>query len=158
MVWTEILLPGVIVWLVQLIISDLLAIGNVRPDFIVILVLYWSVKNGRFFGIISGTIAGLIIDLTGSAMFFGLSPLIYSITGYLGGNLHGANIKLNTLYFSISWITILLFQFLIFCAVHYQSVWVIDQQVFLGKWFGTSFYTIGFTGILQFIYPLNKLD
>ncbi|GIS54659.1 hypothetical protein Ct9H90mP29_17010 [bacterium] len=33
---------------------------------------------------------GLIIDLSGTGIFFGVSPFGYSITGYLGGNLNGA--------------------------------------------------------------------
>ena len=158
MFWTEIIIPGSIVWFIQLIVSDFLAIDNVRPDFIVILILYWSIKNGRFFGVISGTLLGFIVDLTGTANFFGLSPLIYSITGYLSGNLHGKYKNLNSFYFSMAWIVVILVQFLIFCAVQYQEIWVVDKELFIGKWIGTSIYTLVFLGIIQFIYPLNKVD
>jgi len=158
MFWTEVIIPGSIVWFIQLILSDFLAINNVRPDFIVILILYWSVQNGRFFGVISGTLLGFIVDLTGTANFFGLSPLIYSITGYLSGNLYGKYKNLNPLYFSFAWIAVILFQFLLFCAVQYQEIWIVNKELFLGKWFGTSIYTLAFLGIIQFIYPLNKLD
>jgi len=156
--WTKIILTGAIVWFMQIIVADLLAIDSVRPDFVVILILYWSIKYGRFFGIISGTVLGLIFDLSGTANFFGLSPLIYTITGYISGNLHGVYTKLNPFYFSISWIIILCFQFLIFCSVQYQDIWVINQKIFFGKWIGTSIYTIAFTGILQFIHPLHRLN
>ena len=44
-------------------------------------------------------IFGLIFDLSGSALYFGLSPLIYSTTGYLSGNLKGLYSKINPLFF-----------------------------------------------------------
>ena len=155
---TKFIIPGFLVWSIQLMFSDLLAIDTVRPDFCVILVLYWSIMHGRMIGTVNGFLMGLIIDLSGTGIFFGVSPLVYSITGYLGGNLNGAYIKMNPFYFSLSWVTILLLQFFIYCGVQYQSLWILDQKLFFGKWFGTSIYTLAFVGILQFIYPFNKIE
>jgi len=157
MKWTDYIIPGVFVWLMQLILSDFLAIETVRPDFLVILILYWSVKYGRTAGTVSGFLLGLLVDLSGTATFFGLSSLIYSITGYLGGNLFGSYSKINPFYFSITWITILAFQFLIFCGVQYQDLWFINWHLFFGKWLGTTLYTLSFIGLLQFIYPLHRV-
>lgn len=157
MKWTDFVVPGIIIWLIQLLIVDLLAISTVRPDFLAILVLYWSVKYGRSVGIVSGFIIGLIIDLSGTASFFGLSPLIYSITGYLGGYLSGQFSRLNPIYFSLAWIFILSLQFMIFCGVQYQDIWALNSQAFLWKWLGTTLYTLGFAGILQVVLPLHKL-
>ena len=41
------------VWLLEILFLDLFSINNIRPDFLVILVLYWSIKFGRTIGIIS---------------------------------------------------------------------------------------------------------
>ena len=158
MKWTNLFFSGLIVWLIQLVTVDMLSINNVRPDFIVLLVLYWSILYGRFVGVVSGTLVGFVVDLTGTATFFGLSPLIYSITGYLSGSLYGTYSKLNPLYFSFFWITILCLQFLVFCAIQYQGLWVLNKQLFFGKWLGTCIYTITFAGILQLIYPLHRID
>ena len=38
------------------------------------------------------------------------------------------------------------------------EILIIDLELFFGKWFGTSIYTISFMIILQFIYPLNRID
>ena len=114
--------------------------------------------HGRMFGTVTGFLMGLIIDLSGTGIFFGVSPLVYSITGYLGGNLNGLYTKMNPFYFSLSWVTILLLQFFIYCGVQYQSLWILDQKLFFGKWFGTSVYTLSFIGILQFIYPFNRIE
>lgn len=152
------LIQGLIIWVLQLFVADLLLLNTIRPDFLVILVLYWSIMNGKFLGTISGFFIGLLIDLSGTAMFFGLSPLLYSVTGYLGGYLKGAFTKLNIFYFSLSWVTILLLQFFIFSVVQYQDLIMVNKSVFWFKWIGTSIYTLCFAFILQFIIPLHRLD
>ena len=156
--WNRFLISGILVWLIQLTVADSLMINTVRPDFIGILIMYWAVKYGRFLGTISGMIFGLIIDFSGAALFFGLSPLIYSFTGYLSGNLRGLYSKINPFYFNFFWVAIFLIQFFIFCIVNYQEIIIFDLELFFGKWFGTSIYTISFMIILQFIYPLNRID
>tara|TARA_B100000214_G_C23857112_1_gene576237 strand:- start:131 stop:604 length:474 start_codon:yes stop_codon:yes gene_type:complete len=156
MKWSNVFIPGIFVWFMQIIIADVLSIDTIRPDFCVILILYWSVIHGRPLGIFAGFFMGLIIDLSGAGLFFGLSSLTYTITGYFSGILHNAYSRINPFYFSLSWILILLFHFLIYCGVQYQGLWELDIQLFIGKWIGTSIYTIAFVGILQFIYPLNR--
>ena len=151
MKWTDFIFSGLLIWFAQLLLADFLSIGTIRPDFLVILVLYWSIKYGRTIGTISGFLIGL-------ASYFGLSPLIYSITGYLGGYLMGTYSRINPIYFSISWVAILILQFLIFCVVQYQDIWIINPQLFWAKWFGTTIYTLSFAGILQVIYPLHKIN
>ena len=89
MKWTDFFYPFIFVWIIQIFFVDVLSIGTVRPDFPFILILYLSVKHGRFTGILSGFTFGLLIDLSGSAMFFGLSSLTYTVIGYISGNLKG---------------------------------------------------------------------
>ena len=156
--WNRLFISGFLVWLLQLIVADFFMIDTVRPDFIGILIMYWAVKYGRFLGTISGLIFGLIIDFSAGTLFFGLSPLIYSLTGYLSGNMKGLYSKINPFYFNIFWVTIFIIQFFIFCIVNYQEILIIDLELFFGKWFGTSIYTISIMIILQFIHPLNRID
>ena len=156
--WSSLFISGFLVWIIQLTIADLFTIDTIRPDFIGILIVYWAVKYGRFLGTLSGLILGIIVDLSGSALFFGLSPLIYTFTGYLSGNLNGMYTNMNPLIYNFSWISILLIHFLIFCTIHYQEILIVDIDLFFGKWIGTSIYTISFMAILQFIVPLSRLD
>lgn len=156
MKWTDFLVPSVLVWVLQLLFIDLFTIGTIRPDFLLILVMYFSISNGRFIGTALGFSLGLLIDISGAAIFFGLSPLTYTITGYLSGNLKGLYNNMSPIYFIIFWILILFFHFFIFCMVIYQDIWVIDKSMFLLRWVGTSIYTIIFILILQFLYPFNK--
>ena len=157
MKWIEFILPGIMVWLTQLLLVDFLSINTVRPDFLIILVLYWSIKHGKSVGTLSGFIIGLSVDLSGTASFFGLSPLIYTITGYLGGYLHGSYLKLNPIYFTLAWVGIISLHFLIFSVVQYQEIWNVNPSLFWMKWIATTLYTLSFTGILQVIYPMHKL-
>ena len=156
--WSSLFISGFLVWIIQLTIADLLTIDTIRPDFIGILIVYWAVKYGRFLGTLSGLIFGIIFDLSGSALFFGLSPLIYTITGYLSGNLNRMYTKINPLIYNFSWVSILLLHFFIFCTIHYQEILIVDIDLFFGKWIGTSIYTISFMAILQFIVPLSRID
>ena len=128
--WSSLFISGSLVWIIQLTIADLFTIDTIRPDFIGILIVYWAVKYGRFLGTLSGLIFGIIVDLSGSALFFGLSPLIYTFTGYLSGNLNGMYTKMNPLIYNFSWISILLIHFLIFCTIHYQEILIVDIDLF----------------------------
>ncbi len=156
--WTRLFISGFLVWLLQLTVADFFMIDTVRPDFIGILIMYWATKYGRFFGTVSGMIFGLIFDFSGGALFFGLSPLIYSFTGYLSGNMKGLYSKINPFYFNLFWVAIFFTQFFIFSIVNYQEILIIDLKLFFGKWFGTSIYTISIMIILQFIFPLHRID
>ena len=156
MKWTDIFVSIFLIWLIQLLFADLLSIGTIRPDFPLILILYLSIIYGRFIGILCGFLLGLLVDLSGTALFFGLLPLTYSITGYLAGNLKDTYNKISPLLFSLSWVSIILFQFFIFCIVQYQYLWVTNKNIFFGKLFGTCIYTIAFVTILQFLYPIHR--
>ena len=100
-----------------------------------------------------------MIDLSsGSNQFFGLTPLIYTTTGYFSGFLDGQYERLNKLYFTFSWVSIFLCQFLVFSIVVYQDYLVQDPLNFIVKWLATSLYTLTFLGILQVIIPIYKLS
>ena len=105
--WINIIISALAVWFLQLLLIDFLSISSVRPDFCAILILYWSLIYGRTFGICSGFLFGLIVDLSISGIFFGLSPLIYTITGYSGGGLNINSTRLNPFYTSLTWLSLI---------------------------------------------------
>ena len=146
-----------LVWIIELLFLDALEINNIRPDFFIVLVLYSSIKYGRTLGIISGFLIGVLVDLTGVASFFGLSPLIYSITGYLSGNLKGLFNKINPILFVFLWVAIIFIQAFIFCLVHNQYLLAINLNLFYKNWFATGLYTLSFVIILQVIYPIHRI-
>mgnify|MGYP001281576735 CR=1 FL=1 len=148
-----------IVFLIQAWTVDFFSIGTISPDFCIIYILYVSVKEGSLMGTLVGFIFGIILDLSsGTNQFFGLTPLIYSTTGYASGFLDGKYEKLNKQYFTLAWVLIIVFQFLIFSLIYYQNYLVQDPFVFFLKWIGSSLYTLSFLGIFQIIIPIHKLS
>ena len=148
-----------LVFLIQAWTADFFSIGTINPDFCIIYILYVSVKEGRLMGTLVGFIFGVVLDLSsGTTQFFGLTPLIYSTTGYASGFLDGKYEKLNKQYFTLAWVLIIVFQFLIFSLIYYQNYLVQDPFVFFLKWIGSSLYTLSFLGIFQIIIPIHKLS
>ncbi|MDC0165345.1 rod shape-determining protein MreD [bacterium] len=147
-----------VTFLFQMWTSEFFSLGTIDPDFCLIVLLYISIRNGGLVGTLFGFFIGLFIDLSsGTNQFFGLTPLVYTITGYFSAFLKGQNEKLNKLYFSSLWIFIILCQFLIFSLIVYQQLLVEEPTQFLIKWLATSLYTLVFLGILQIMIPLYKL-
>ena len=148
-----------VTFLFQMWTSEFFTLGTIDPDFCLIVLLYISIRDGGLVGILFGFFIGLFIDLSsGTNQFFGLTPLIYTTTGYFSSFLKGENERLNKLYFTSLWIIIILCQFLIFSLIVYQQLLVESPVQFLIKWLATSLYTLLFAGILQFMIPIYKIS
>ena len=107
-----------IVFIFQSWTSEFFTLGTIDPDFCVIVILYIAVRDGRLNGVLVGFIMGLVIDFSSSLnQYFGLTPLIYTITGYFCGFLKGQSKRLNSTYFTIIWVLIITCQFLIFSLI-----------------------------------------
>ena len=147
-----------IVFIFQSWSSEFFSLGTIDPDFCVMTILYIAVKDGRLNGVLVGFFMGLIIDLSsGLNLYFGLTPLIYTITGYFCGFLKGQRKRLNKTYFTALWICIIICQFFIFSLIVYQEYLIQDPFGFMVKWISTSLYTLIFLGILQVMIPIYKL-
>ncbi len=73
----------------QIYLSHLLQIGAVRPDFILVFLVFLSARRGRITGILGGFGAGLLQDFIGSLSVLGANALAKSIVGYTLGTLNG---------------------------------------------------------------------
>lgn len=156
MKWTENLLIGLAIFLVQYFIADLAAIRFIRPDFIAIYVLYTGVQHGRLRGVMTGFILGLLVDLAGVGSYFGLTSLTCSVTGYLAGYLKGKYERMLPYVFHLSWIGIFYFHFFIFTFVRYQSVLSVDLGIFWMKWMLTGTYSLLFLLVLHIFYSIRE--
>ena len=158
MIFIKYILIILVTFIFQAWSSEFFSIGTIDPDFCVIVLLYISIKDGGMVGTLFGFFIGLFIDLSsGTNQFFGLTPLIYTITGYFSSFLKDENLKLNKIYFTFIWVAILLVQFLIFSLIVYQQLLIQSPITFLIKWMATSLYTLVFISILQMIAPLYKI-
>ncbi len=94
------LIVVLIVFVFQIWSSEFFTLGTIDPDFCIIFLVYISIKDGSLTGVLTGFFMGLIIDLSsGSNQFFGLTPLVYTSTGYFCGFLNRQNKKLNKTYY-----------------------------------------------------------
>ncbi len=158
MIFVKYFIVIILTFIFQAWTSEFFSLGTIDPDFCIIVLLYISIKNGGLIGILFGFFIGLFIDLgSGSNQFFGLTPLIYTSTGYFSGFLYGKAKKLSEMYFTVLWVIIILCQFLIFTVIVYQDYLIHDPIGFIIKWLFTSLYTLVFLGILQIMIPLYRL-
>ena len=152
----NIILVSLVVFLLQLIFADFLTINNIRPDFLIIYILYIALIYGRLVSIILAFIIGLISDLLGVSSYLGLTPLTLSITAYLSGFLHGKYERLLPYVFHSCWLVIFFLHFFILNYFLFQSLYISDKIDFLIIWLTSSSYTLIFIFILQFFYPLKE--
>ena len=147
----------IVVFLVQILLSNILSIGDIRPDFLIIFIIYFAVNFGSFKGVLAGFSIGLIISYFDSGVIIGLLPLTYSIVGYLGGYLKDKSYRLGQSQFILISLLIIMFSFFIYTYFNYEYLFYNEFSTFLLTWFNTTIYTLSILAILQFIVPLRRI-
>ena len=145
-----------IVLFFQILFVESLTINAIRPDFLVLFIIYITISNGRLIGLIIGFTIGLISDLSGVGSYFGLSPLSLSITAYLSGFLYLKYERLFPYVFHSIWIIILILHFYIITYFRFQSVLLSSKTEFFVIWIMTFGYTFIFFIIMQYFFPLRE--
>ena len=130
MQWNKFIILLIGVFFMQFYLAEFMSIRMIRPDFMTIFILYTAIKLGRFYGVIAGFTLGFLTDLAGVGSYFGLSSLMYSISGYLTGFLKDQYNRLIPFYFHLSWVGIIFLQFLIFSFVRYQGIHSMLHYIF----------------------------
>ena len=146
----------IIVFLVQILLSNILSIGDIRPDFLIIFIIYFAVSFGSFRGVIAGFSIGLIVSYFDSGVIIGLLPLTYSIVGYLGGYLKDRSYRLGQFNFILISLLIIVFSFFIYTYFNYEYLFYNEFSRFILTWFSITLYTLSILAILQFIVPLRR--
>ena len=145
-----------IVLFFQILFVESLVINAIRPDFLVLFIIYITISNGRLIGLTMGFTIGLISDLSGVGSYFGLSPLSLSITAYLSGFLYLKYERLLPYVFHSIWIIILILHFYIITYFRFQSVFLSSKTEFFVIWIMTFGYTFIFFIIMQYFFPLRE--
>ena len=145
-----------IIFLVQIFLSNLISIKGVRPDLLIIFVLYVAVNYGSFKGVLSGFLIGIIASIFDSGITLGILPLVYSIVGYSGGFLKSQHYKMTPFYFNFSCFLIIIGSFFIYSYFNYNYLFYNDFQIFVRTWIKTTLYTLSLFAIVQFIVPFRK--
>jgi len=146
----------IITFLIQIIFINLFSIKGVRPDFLIIFVLYFAVNFGSFRGTIAGFTIGILAGLFNSGLSIGILPLIYSIVGYTGGILKSQHYKMIPFYFNLSCFLIIIGSFFIYSYFYFDYLFYNDFNIFLFTWLKITLYTVFILTMFQFIIPLRK--
>ena len=141
--------------IIQLLLVHLLSLNLIRPDFLVIFILYLSMIKGKMYGMTAGFTIGFLSNLFGVGSYFGLEALSLTIVGYLGGYLKNIYEKVLPYIFHILWILIILLHFLVICYFRYQNIYISNLFEFLFIWIATTSYTMLFIISIQFIFPFR---
>jgi len=143
---------------VQIFLSNLISIRGIRPDLLIIFVIYIAVNYGSFKGVLSGFLIGIIASIFDSGITFGILPLVYSIVGYSGGYLKSQHYRITPFYFNFSCFLIIVGSFFIYSYFNYNYLFYNDFQIFVRIWIKTTLYTLSLLVIVQFIVPLRKIS
>lgn len=76
--------------LVQVFIIPLIAIEGISPDLLIILLVFFTLKNGQLFGTVTGFFFGLIFDLI-SGSLLGTMMFSKTLSGFIAGYFYNEN-------------------------------------------------------------------
>ena len=153
---TTLLLAG-LTFILQFYLSEFMTIRSIRPDFLLIFIVYVSFQYGSFAGVIVGFSLGLLEDLSGVGSMFGLAPLTKSITGFLVGKLQGQHSRMNPLYFHATWIGIIFFHFVFYIYFRFQTLYETSSEQFFLTWLFSAAYTLALLGLMQVVKPIGEI-
>jgi len=112
---------GILILIAQVTLADWIRIVNVKPDFIMLYVVYLGYREGKSTGLIFGFLFGLIQDLGTASVFIGLSSLIKSIVGFGAGYLHGRFHTINPIVLYLSAVIILFVGHFLYFGIYYTD-------------------------------------
>lgn len=143
---------GLVLLTVQGILGPWLSIQKIRPDFILILVLFIGQKEGRIFGQLAGFSMGLIVDLLGMSSFLGLSCFVMTLSGFLAGFLKNQKSKMNIFSYYLMVLLICFIHFFLLYSIYYHSLDLSLQYRLVRYIFPSIIYTGVFYFLIEFIF------
>jgi rod shape-determining protein MreD len=149
-------LPLALTCLFQIFFSNLISIGGIRPDFIIIFMVYFALDQGSFKGVVVGFITGLVISLFDNSTTFGVLPLSYSIIGYGVGFLKNQRMRMVPYKLHLMVFSIVVMVFFVYNYFSYSAIFYIDFTLFILYLLKSMVYTISLLVIAQFIFPFRN--
>lgn len=105
--------------------------NGIIPDLILILVIFFTIKNNQFYGTIIGFLSGVVSDLTFGTLL-GSSMIAKTLSGFIAGYFSSENkreIYLNPHYFGI---------IVLFIAIIHNAVFLFFSSIEISKNFFAS--------------------
>lgn len=140
----------------QIVFGPWLTICEIKPDFVLILVLFGAILNGRMFGQLFGFGVGLLVDIIGMGSFMGLSALSKTVAGFLAGFFKDRRNRLNRFIFYSFSVLIILIQFTIVYLINFKSIEIGTQYIFLRYIIPETIYTGLIFILLDYIFAFES--
>ncbi len=122
-----------------------IAIWGIRPDFVMIMLIYGAMGSGAFAGTVLGFSVGLLEDFNGSPEHLGLNALCNTLVAY------GVGIAGNTLYRDS--LSTLLLTLLAAGFVHSAIYWLVFTRFQLVE----SVYMLGTVSLPTMLYTISAV-
>jgi len=147
---------GLLSIVLQVVFGPWLTVSGIKPDFVLILVLFVAILNGRVVGQLFGFGMGLLVDIIGMGSFLGLSALSKTVAGFLAGYFKSRRNRFNRLmYYALS-LLIILIQFTIVYLINFKSVEISTQYLFMRYILPETIYTGLIFILLDYIFAFES--
>lgn len=144
--------------LIQIIIVPFISIEGIIPDLILIILVYYTLKNGQLFGTVLGSVYGLAFDLITGGII-GSTMFTKTLAGFIAGFFYNENKK--DIYFtSYSFLLIVLLCSIIdSVAFTLISSFEITTNIFsllINQGLFPAVYTTVLSTIITIFYPKRR--
>ncbi|MDD5766097.1 MAG: rod shape-determining protein MreD [Candidatus Marinimicrobia bacterium] len=153
---TYIILISLIAILVQVLFVPWMTIREIRPDFILLVVLFIARTEGRMVGQVYGFIIGMLADALGMGSFMGLSALIKTAVGFFSGCMKNQRNRLYPFYYQAIYVLIILFSYVILYLVNYKGTDFSFYFIMVRFALPSTLYTLVFYGLLDYFISSGK--
>lgn len=147
---------GLLALLLQLVVAPRISIQSIRPDFILLVILFIGRFEGRLSGQLSGFGFGLLTDAIGMGSFLGLSALSKTISGFLSGYLKSKKNRISLLLFYSISVSFIFIHFLIFYLINFKGTGLGIHFIILRYVIPASIYTAIFYILIDSLFTSKE--
>ncbi len=147
---------GLLLLTIQGFLGPWLAIQKIRPDFLLIFIIFIGQKEGKNFGQLSGFFIGLMVDLLGMGTFIGLSVFVKTLSGFLSGYLKNQKNKMNIFSYYLIVLVIIFLHFFFLYTFYYHSLNLSIQYRIVRYVIPSVIYSGVFYFLIEFIFSKNN--
>ncbi|MCF7827683.1 MAG: rod shape-determining protein MreD [Candidatus Marinimicrobia bacterium] len=146
---------GLLILLLQMTLANWIRVAGIKPDFIMLFIIYVGYREGKVPGILFGFGFGLLQDLVAASAFIGISSLIKSILGFGAGFLQRKFHVINPFILYAIVVLLILLGNLIYYGIYYAGA-PISFGLMLQRLVLPSFiYTLVVGSLLLFVIPVD---
>lgn len=122
-------IAAILIALFHVLLGELIAIGGITPNIMIILVVWITLKRGQFIGLFAGFTAGIISDLI-TLDVIGTNALSLTVTAFIAGFFHSEGKEEHTVR-SVKFLGILLLSAVVHNSIYYFLYIQISEFKFL---------------------------